>query len=84
MVRARTNRPDPPKVAGLMTGGRLMSKDAPKAAAKSLSDADIATFARRAGPASGAPGTDVDTHSDSDAPAAATDKDAPAPTDKDT
>lgn len=48
---------------------------------KSLSDSDIATFTRRPGPASGAPGSDVDTHSDVDTaiPAAhgdaATDKD---------
>ncbi|MBY4891661.1 hypothetical protein KUL25_02655 [Rhodobacteraceae bacterium N5(2021)] len=66
-----------------------MSNEAPKNGSKSLSDADIATFARRAGPSSGAPGTDADAHSDSDVPAAATDHDtAPAPkkplhTDKD-
>lgn len=65
-------------------GMALMSKDAPKGDTKSLSDSDIATYARRAGPASGAPGTDVDTHTDSDAPAvAATDHDTAAATDKD-
>ncbi|GAB5446514.1 hypothetical protein [Gymnodinialimonas sp.] len=60
-----------------------MSKEAPKGATKSLSDGDIATFARRAGPAAGAPGTDSDAHSDSDAPVVATDKDAAPATDKD-
>lgn len=64
-----------------------MSKDTSKSDAKSLSDSDIATFARRAGPASTVPGTDVDTHNDADAPAVATDKDAipatDATTDKD-
>ncbi|UWQ97166.1 hypothetical protein K3728_08105 [Rhodobacteraceae bacterium M385] len=58
-----------------------MTKDAPKGKAKSLSDGDISTYARRAGPASGAPGTDSDAHSDSDAPA--TDHDTAPATDKD-
>ncbi|WP_341861171.1 hypothetical protein [Gymnodinialimonas sp. 57CJ19] len=58
-----------------------MTKDAPLGKAKSLSDGDISTYARRAGPASGAPGTDSDAHSDSDAPA--TDHDAAPATDKD-
>lgn len=58
-----------------------MPEKAPKGDTKSLNDGDIATFARRAGPDSGVPGTDVDTHSDSDAPAAATDHDASASTD---
>lgn len=60
-----------------------MSKTASKGDVKSLSDKDIATFARRAGPSSGAPGADVDTHTDSDAPAAATDHDTAVATDKD-
>ncbi len=48
------------------------------AAKKSLTDGDIATYARRTGPSGAAPGTDVDTHSDVDV-AAHTDHDtAPA------
>lgn len=43
-----------------------MSKETSKGTTKSLRDDDIATFARRTGPASGAPGTDADAHSDSD------------------
>jgi hypothetical protein len=58
-----------------------MAKDDSSNKAKSLSDSDIATYARRAGPASGAPGTDSDAHSDSDA--AATDHDTAPATDKD-
>lgn len=60
-----------------------MSKEATKGDAKTLSDADIATYARRAGPSSGAHDTDSDAHSDSDAPAAATDHDTAVATDKD-
>lgn len=60
-----------------------MASDTTKTAPKSLSDKDIATFARRAGPSSGEAGTDVDTHSDSDAPAAATDHDTAPATDSD-
>jgi hypothetical protein len=58
-----------------------MSKDDSSNKVKSLSDSDIATYARRAGPASVAPGTDSDAHSDSDA--AATDHDTAPATDKD-
>jgi len=48
-------------------------------ATKTLTDSDIATLQRRAGPQTGAPGTDADTH-------VATDSDthAPAATDADT
>jgi len=75
-----------------------MSDDAPKATGKTLSDGDISTHARRAGPDGVGADNDSDSHSDSDAhaaaatdhdaaPAAHTDSDAPtdAPsTDKDT
>lgn len=40
---------------------------------KTLSDGDIATYARRSGPSGGAPGTDVDAHGDAEA--ASTDHD---------
>ncbi|WP_224814543.1 hypothetical protein [Hasllibacter sp. MH4015] len=65
-----------------------MSDDTAKTSEKpSLSDKDIATYARRGGPGAGAPGTDSDAHSDVGTDAhAATDVDshAAAPTDKDT
>lgn len=60
----------------------MPDKDA-KTGAKSLNDGDISTFARRGGPTTGTPGTDVDTHTDSDAPVAATDHDTAVHTDKD-
>lgn len=66
-----------------------MSDTTPKGAAKTLTDGDISTVTRRAGPASDTPGDDVDTHADPGDIQAATDHDTAiddtAPnTDKDT
>lgn len=73
------------------TGMERMSTDTAKTGAKpggkspskSLSNDDIATYARRSGPAVGGAGTDADAHSDSDAPAVTTDQDTAVATDKD-
>ncbi|WP_166486094.1 hypothetical protein [Jannaschia sp. CCS1] len=61
-----------------------MSKERSKAGAKSLSNDDIATYARRSGPATAGSGTDADAHSDADAPIVTTDKDTAKAADKDT
>ncbi len=53
---------------------------------KTLSDGDIATYQRRTGPTTGAPGTDADTHAHTDkdtAPKAGTDADAAPAADRD-
>lgn len=53
---------------------------------KTLSDSDIATYQRRAGPSGAAPGTDADTHVHTDADAApvlASDSDANPAKDRD-
>lgn len=61
-----------------------MSKKLSNGDAKTLSDTDIATYARRAGPTSGAHDTDSDAHSESDAPSIATDHDTAAASNSDT